>query len=607
MFEQQIIAGRYRVIAKLATGGMGTTFRAWDKFSSKPVVIKVPNESCIADPTLIARFDREIDLLFSFAHPQIVPILDKGHHEKVPYVVMRFLPGGSLADRLGLTRPGDSKTHSPSMLHFWLPFIANALDFLHSKNVVHRDVKPSNIFFDGFWNPYLGDFGLAKDNGISATTGGEINLTATDTGLGTLAYTSPEQLMQSKSVDGRADQYSLAVAVFEFLSGNKPFQGKEAHIVIEIIQGPYSSLESLVPNLPKTLYSALTRAMDRSRDRRYRTCKHFVTNLLEDIPKRLPEEDVARLLCPACKKIIKLRLSAAGTTALCPKCKVPMTAASDLSAFWLVSEDPTQYVADELAYLPEAIQITQDDEELEEILPIKGNTEAFPFVQLNDAGEDLDDLSWLTQHNNEKSTTNVGDSKHANDAFGLDTHHQRSSLSNRNRTVYLREQRSRNRAPMILTLAVIFFALSCAILVSLVAQKLTKPDLGIIISDFFEFSNGKIEIKKNGMVNFIFPENSEPNPDTILWITAQDSSGDLEICIQEHGKGLRREPVPSDFSPVRVGSLNGRSTLIYWAGSGNVTWYYELIKDGEKTLKIEGGYPNIDNTDIVLRLQPSGN
>ncbi len=253
------------------------------------------------------------------------------------------------------------------------------------------------------------------------------------------------------------------------------------------------------------------------------------------------------------------------------------------------------------------LDLTKRIEELEEALPIKGNTEALPFVQLNDAGEDLDDLSWLTQYKNEKSTANVGDSVHANDDFELDTRHKPNSLSNRNRTVYLRRRRSRNSAPIVLALAVIFFAISCAILVSIVAKKLTKPDLGIIISDFFEFSNGKIEIKKNGIVNFIFPENSEPNPDTILWITAQDSSGDLEICIQEHGKGLRREPVPSDFSPVRVGSLNGRSTLIYWAGSGNVTWYYELIKDGEKTLKIEGGYPNIDNTDIVLRLQPSGN
>ncbi len=607
MFEQQIIAGRYRVIAKLATGGMGTTFRAWDKFSSKPVVIKVPNESCIADSTLIARFDREIELLFSFAHPQIVPILDKGHHKKIPYVVMRFLPGGSLGDRLGLTGPGGSRTHSPSMLHFWLPLIANALDFLHSKNVVHRDVKPSNIFFDGFWNPFLGDFGLAKNNGTNATTDGEIDLTATDTGLGTLAYTSPEQLMQSKSVDGRADQYSLAVAVFEFLSGKKPFQGKEAHVVIEIIQGNYSSLESLVPNLPKTIYTALTRAMDRSRERRYRTCKHFVTNLLEDVPKRLPEEDVARLLCPACKKIIKLRLSAAGTTALCPKCKVPMTAAADLSAFWLVSEDPTQYVAEELAYLPEAIQITQDDEELEEALPIKGNTEALPFVQLNDEGEDLDDLSWLTQHKNEKSTANVGDSVHANDDFELDTRHKPNSLSNRNRTVYLRKRRRRNSAPIILSFAIIFFAISCAILVSIVAPKFRKPDLGITISDFFKKSYGEIEFdKESGNVTFIFPENSDPDSDTILWITAQDPHGAVEFELRDNGELIQNDPVLDDFSYPVDGNLNGRSTSISWSGPGNVKWIYRLEKDGEKTLEIEGGH-NVDDTGYVLRLQPSGN
>ena len=229
-------------------------------------------------------------------------------------------------------------------------------------------------------------------------------------------------------------------------------------------------------------------------------------------------------------------------------------------------------------------------------------------MQLNDGGEGLDDLSWLTQHNNEKSTANVGDKVHANDDFELDTHHKPDSLSNRNRTVYLRKRRRRNSAPIILSLAIIFFAISCAILVSLVAQKLTKPDLGITISDFFEFNNGEIKInKKNGAVTFIFPERSEPDSDTILWFTAQDPYGDLKLCVEEDSKPPYEVDVPREPFPKEVGSVNGRTIKIYWAGSGNVTWYYSLIKAGEKTLSIEGSYPNVDNTDIVLRLQPSGN
>ena len=129
MFEQQIVNGRYRIIAELAAGGMGVTYRAWDKISARPVVVKVPNRSCMNDPVLVKRFDREIELLLNCSHPSTVPILDRGHFQHVPYVVMRFLPGGSLADRQGLNTLNESRPSSPSMLHCWLPKIALHLIF----------------------------------------------------------------------------------------------------------------------------------------------------------------------------------------------------------------------------------------------------------------------------------------------------------------------------------------------------------------------------------------------------------------------------------------------------------------------------------------------
>ena len=337
--SERILKGRYHLIAELGSGGMGITYRAWDVVAGRPVVVKMPRPEKQHDPILLARFMREIEAMRTVPHPSIVPITDAGSDQGLPFAVMTFLPGGSLADYRRRGETGIGSRNPPGMLFCWLREVANALDHIHDRGMIHRDIKPGNIFLDGFLRPFLGDFGIAKfvidGSGGSST---EQTLTAATAAIGTLEYMAPEVFRPKPLIHSRGDQYALAVTVYEMLSGDKPFDGRTAHLIVEHVSATVPPLDERCPHLPRSAHEAVHRALSKDPDQRFPSCKEFATAVLQDIEPLTPEPGVVRLLCPRCKNILKLQQQAAGRAGRCPKCQSPIDVASDLGSLWLKSE-----------------------------------------------------------------------------------------------------------------------------------------------------------------------------------------------------------------------------------------------------------------------------
>ncbi len=261
------IAG-YRLQEQIGAGGMAVVFRALDERLDRPVALKLLAQWLAADTAFRHRFLRESRAAAAVDDPHIIPVYEAGEADGVLFIAMRYVSGGDVRDLLQRDGP-----LAPARAAAIISPLASALDAAHAAGLVHRDVKPANMLVDaGPGRPdhvYLSDFGLAKGRLPSA------RLTGSGQYLGTVAYMAPEQI-EGRAVDGRTDQYALACAAFELLSGAVPFErDQDMAVIYAHLSQPPPSLTSRRPGLPPAADEALARAMAKAPGDRYPSCTEF--------------------------------------------------------------------------------------------------------------------------------------------------------------------------------------------------------------------------------------------------------------------------------------------------------------------------------------------
>lgn len=246
---------------------MGAVYSAEQPSIARTVVIKVLSAAFSEYADARDRFRRELDMISRLEHPHILPVYDFGEVDGNPYIVMRFMTGGTLHDRMRRSPLGRDEAIR------LLEQIALALDFAHDQGIVHRDLKPGNVLLDETGNAYLADFGLAK------SVGGTRDLTATGSVLGSPAYMSPEQARGDK-LDRRSDVYSFAVMAYQILSGHLPFDSDDAwgYITKHLTEAPVP-IRRYAPDLSVALEDTLATALAKDREARQARATDLVSEV----------------------------------------------------------------------------------------------------------------------------------------------------------------------------------------------------------------------------------------------------------------------------------------------------------------------------------------
>ncbi|WP_428262594.1 serine/threonine-protein kinase [Haliangium sp.] len=266
--------GGYRIIERIAKGGMGEVYLARHEIMQREVAIKVLHASLLDKPDLVDRFLNEARAAATIRHPGIVEIFDVGYTERRAYIVMELLRGELLAERLART---NVDIDSAMLL---IRQLAGAVGAAHACGIIHRDLKPENIFVvrdpdvPGGERTKILDFGIAKllesQRGVH---------TATGILFGTPAYMAPEQCQDAATVDSRADIYSLGCIFYELLCGRPPFGHGGMELVAAHLCDPPPSLCSLAPEVPEGLEAVVLRLLAKDPDDRFQTCDSFIRTL----------------------------------------------------------------------------------------------------------------------------------------------------------------------------------------------------------------------------------------------------------------------------------------------------------------------------------------
>ena len=267
MIANDILPSRYASARLVARGGMGEVYRATDTVLERRVAVKVLADRYAREPQARARFKREALAAARLSgQPHVITVFDVGEHEERPFIVMEYMEGGSLHDKVSAGRVDAREALD------WLGQAAEALDTAHRHGIVHRDVKPANLLLDGGGSLQVLDFGIASAAGLDT-------LTLPGTILGTAGYLAPEQA-QGQPATPASDRYSLGVVAFELLTGRRPYAADTplteafAHV-----SAPIPSATAIAPTLNAGVDAVLARALAKEPADRPRSCGELVAGL----------------------------------------------------------------------------------------------------------------------------------------------------------------------------------------------------------------------------------------------------------------------------------------------------------------------------------------